>query len=117
MNSRDRKKFVVFIDDKTKESFDKLRAGKFEDRQLYEFIDQALDDLKENPLAAIHIPKRQWPKEYIQKYQINNLWKYDLPNGWRLIYTVKGSETEIVATILEVLNHKEYDRKFGYKTS
>ncbi|MEW6295676.1 MAG: hypothetical protein AB1467_05290 [Candidatus Diapherotrites archaeon] len=76
-----REKIVIFIDDITKESFDKLKTGKFEDRQLYEFIDKAIDDLKENPFVGIHIPKKNWPKEYIQKYGINNLWKYDLPNG------------------------------------
>ena len=110
-----RKKFVVFVDDETKESFDKLKSGKFEDKQLYESINRALDDLKINPFAGIRTPKKLWPKEYIQKYLINNLWKYDLPNGWRLIYTIKGAEVEIIAVILEWLEHKDYDRKFHYR--
>ena len=115
MQKIERNKSVVFVDDKIKNAFDKLKQGKYEDFQLYLLIDRALDDLKLNPLIGIHIPKKQWPKEYIQKFGINNLWKYDLPNGWRLIYTLKGNEVEIVAIILEWFSHKNYERKFNYK--
>ncbi|MCX6801724.1 MAG: type II toxin-antitoxin system YoeB family toxin [Candidatus Diapherotrites archaeon] len=110
-----REKFVLFIDENTREAFEKLQSGKYEDIQLYGFIDRAIDDLKANPFVGINLPKRLWPKEYVQKYRINNLWKYDLPNGWRLLYTVKGTEVEIIAVILEWMEHKEYDRKFHYK--
>ena len=50
----------------------------------------------------------------MKKYEINNLWKYNLPNGWRLIYTVKASSVEIVSIILEWSDHKSYERRFGY---
>jgi len=47
---------------------------------------------------------------------IDNLRKYDLPNGWRLIYTVKGNSVEMVAVILEwSASHKKYEKRFGYK--
>ncbi len=110
-------KYVSFIEETTRKSFDKLKSGKFEDKTLYEFIDRAIDDLKENPFVGIKLPKKLWPKEYVQKYAINNLWKYDLPNAWRLLYTIKGNSVKIVAVILEWMDHKKYDRKFGYKTS
>ncbi len=109
-----RKTHVTFIDDETKASFDKLRSGKFEDSQLYEFINRAMDDLKENPFIGIKVPAKLWPKEYIAKYRINNLWKYDLPNGWRLIYFIRGDEVEIVSIIIEWFGHKKYERRFGY---
>ncbi len=50
------------------------------------------------------------PKEYIKKYKIDNLWKYNLPNAWRLLYTIKGNEVMIVSVILEgcrIKNMKE----------
>jgi len=51
----------------------------------------------------------------VQKYQINNLWKYGLPDGWRLIYTIKTpNKVQILAVILEWFDHKEYERKFNY---
>ncbi len=40
---------VGFISKKLKEEFESLKEGKYEDKQLYSFIDRALDDLKENP--------------------------------------------------------------------
>jgi hypothetical protein len=47
---------------------------------------------------------------------IDNLWKYDMPSAWRLLYSLKTEEIEIVAIILEWLDHKNYERRFGYKT-
>lgn len=109
-----RKTKVVFISDETKASFDKLKSGKYEDAQLYEFINRAIYDLKENPFIGIKLPAKLWPREYILQYRINNLWKYDLPNGWRLIYFLRGDDVEIVSIILEWFDHKKYERRFGY---
>ncbi len=115
MSNEDKRiKRVAFIDASLKESFDKLRKGKFEDRQLADFIDRAMDDLKENPYCGIKIPKKLWPKEYFTKYKIKNLWKYDLPNAWRLAYTIKGDNIQIVSVLLEWFNHKNYEKRFGY---
>lgn len=106
--------YVSFIEDSARESFAKLNEGKFEDKTLYGFINRAIDDLKENPFVGIRIAKKLWPKEYLQKYGINNLWKYDLPNAWRLLYTIKGDSVKIIAVILEWMDHKNYEKKFKY---
>ena len=109
-----KEKNVAFISLRLKNQFEELRVGKFEDKQLYEFINKAINNLKENPLCGIRIPKRLWPKEYIQNYNITNLWKYDFPNAWRLIYTLEANEVKIVSIILNWMNHKDYDRLFRY---
>ena len=57
---------------------------------------RAIDDLGENPFVGTAIPKRLWPREYVRKHGVDNLRKYDLPEGWRLIYTLAGNEIEIV---------------------
>ena len=80
--------FVAFANPKLENNFDKLKEGKFEDKQLYGFIERAIDDLKKNPMCGVKIPRKLWPKGYIKNYKINNLWKYDLPDGWRLIYSI-----------------------------
>ncbi|MCX6799509.1 MAG: type II toxin-antitoxin system YoeB family toxin [Candidatus Diapherotrites archaeon] len=116
MKEDKRIKQVAFIEESTRTAFDMLKQGKFEDKTLYESIDRAIGDLKEDPFAGIKIAKRLCPKEYTAKYRINNLWKYDLPNAWRLIYTIKGDAVRIVAVILEWMGHKKYNKKFGYKT-
>ena len=105
---------VAFISKKLKEEYMSLDSGKFEDKQLFNFIERAISDLKENPMCGTKIPKKLWPKEYSKKYEITNLWKYDLPNAWRLIYTIEQDKINIVSIILEWFNHKEYENMFNY---
>lgn len=105
---------VHFGDEKIKEAFEKLKNSKVEDQMLYKWIERAIKDLGENCFCGIQIPKRLFPKEYIQKYSVDNLWKYDLPKGWRLIYSVADGEVCIISIILEWMDHKEYERRFKY---
>lgn len=109
-----RETYVAFVTKELKADFNLLEEGKFEDKQLHTFIQRAIDDLKQNPTCGTKIPKDRWPKEYIQKYEITNLWKYDLPNAWRLIYTIEANEVTIMGIILEWMTHKEYERRFNY---
>ena len=102
---------VVFISDELEKDFYSLKEGDF----LKKAITRAIKDLKENAFCGIQVPKRLIPKEYIRKYKINNLWKYDLPNAWRLMYTVTPeNEVELISAILEWFNHKEYEKRFNY---
>ena len=105
---------VAFVSSRLKAEWETLKEGKFEDQQLYQFIDRAIDDLKANPLCGIKISKHLWPKEYVQKYSVTNLWKYNLPNAWRLIYTLESDEVKIVNIILEWFDNKEYKKRFKY---
>ena len=84
---------------------------------LFRVIKQKIDFLKENPQYGIHIQKDKIPKEYILDYEVNNLWKVDLSGAWRMIYTIKGSEVEILSLVLDLLDHKSYEKKFGYSMS
>ncbi|MDP7457973.1 MAG: hypothetical protein QGH47_04560 [Candidatus Woesearchaeota archaeon] len=105
---------VAFISQKLKDEFESLHKGKFQDRQLYQFIDHALDDIKKNPTCGTKIVKKLWPKQYIQKYGITNLWKYDLPSAWRVMYTIETDEIRIMSIILEWFDHKAYEKRFKY---
>ena len=105
---------VGFITKGLKADYYSLKEGKFEDKQLFHFIERATKDLEKDPMCGVKIPKELWPKEYIKKYHITNLWKYDLPNGWRLTYTIETNEILIVSIIIEWFCHKEYERRFKY---
>jgi hypothetical protein len=102
---------VVFADERLQKNYYKIKN---ENRALYKFLDRATDDLKSNPSCGTEIPKRLIPKLYEQKYGINNLWKYNLPNAWRLIYSIASDEFDIIVILLEWLSHKEYERRFNY---
>jgi hypothetical protein len=106
--------FVSFAEKKLENEFELLGGGCFEDKKLYSFIDRAIIDLKKDPCCGIKIPRRIWPKTYVKKYGITNLWKYDLPNGWRVIYTIVVEEIRILSVILEWFDHPGYERRFAY---
>lgn len=105
---------VYFGDEKLKEAYEEIKNSKVEDKMLYEWINRAINDLGQNAFCGTQVPKRLIPKEYVQKYDINNLWKYDLPKGWRLMYSVANEEIKIITIILEWFDHKEYERRFNY---
>ena len=84
-------------------------------RQLLAAIERETDNLMANPHRGIQIPKKQIPKEYVIKYGVTNLWKINLPDYWRMTYTITGNELEIISILLEFMDHEEYDKLFGYK--
>lgn len=88
-----------------------------QDQQLLKSIEHKISYLKMNSQAGIAIPKKQIPREYIERYNVTNLWKMDLVNGWRLIYTLKNEEVEVLAVILDFYDHPAYDKIFGYRKS
>ena len=48
---------------------------------MAEHIDKAMGRLKENPLAGVKISRKLWPVEYIRRFGVDNLRKYNLPDG------------------------------------
>jgi|SRR3972149_5116635 len=102
---------IQFASEQVKKAFEKLKT---EDRKMYDFISRAFEDIENNVFCGIQIPKNLIPKEYLKKYDAKNLWKYNLPGAWRLIYSVEGKNLLIYSIILEWLDHKEYERRFGY---
>ena len=119
------KEVKVLITGDAKEEFEQLNKTvdeeiskgivKSRNQILLNSIKQKIEFLKSNPEYGIHIAKNKIPKEYTLKYEINNLWKVDLSNGRRMIYTLRGSEIEIIALILDIVEHPEYDKIFGYR--
>ncbi len=106
---------IRFADEKLLKAFRELKQSKIRDeRRLYRWLVRAFEDIRGNAFCGIQIPKGIIPKEYIRKYRIDNLWKYNLPNAWRLIYSIRGEEIAIISIIVEWLAHKGYERKFKY---
>lgn len=103
--------YVRFISNRIKEKYESLENSN--EKELQKFITRAIDDLKENPQCGIKISKKLIPQEY-SKIPIDNLWKYNLPGAWRLLYTITGDKIKIVTIILDWMNHKNYERTFNY---
>ncbi|MBI4159265.1 hypothetical protein HY500_03325 [Candidatus Woesearchaeota archaeon] len=105
---------VKFADERLQKAFEQLEQGKGDERKLYEWLIRAFEDIEENAFCGIQVPKRLIPKDYIQKYDVHNIWKYNLPNAWRLVYSIENQEILVVSIVLEWMTHKEYEKRFGY---
>jgi hypothetical protein len=81
---------------------------------LLKILNKGLDKLEENMFTGDQIERKKFPKYYVQKYQINNLYKLNLNSRYRLTYTLIGEKSGIAVVVLEVLDHKEYEKRFGY---
>jgi len=87
------------------------------ERMILKAVNQKVELIKTNPHYGSPIGKDKIPKEYIQKYTIKNLFHVELPAFWRMLYTLTDgeSEIEIIVFVLDVIDHEEYDKKFGYR--
>ena len=87
------------------------------EKTILSSITKKIELIKSDPHYGDPIAKTLIPKQYIKKYEITNLFRIELPNYWRMLYTLKDgeSEIEIIAFVLDIVNHQDYNKKFGYK--
>jgi len=64
---------IKYAEERVKSSFEELKNSKTEDKNLYKWINRAMDDLEDNAFCGIQIQKKLIPKVYINKYGIDNL--------------------------------------------
>jgi len=102
---------VIFADKELRKSFEGLKS---DDERLYKEIEEALKIIKQNAFFGRNVKKRLIPKKLIQKYEIDNLWIYNLRKDWRLLYTITNNEIEVLAIVLDWMNHKDYERLFKF---
>lgn len=93
--------------------FKKSRSRLY-DQRVRKAVEEAIYNMKNNTLEGDHIQKNLFPREY-KKYRLNNLWRFELPKGYRLLYTrISEDGGPKKYAILDVLPHHEYERLFGY---
>lgn len=110
----------MYLSDEAKEAYNNLKGFAEEskiERSILDSINKKVELIKANPHYGNPISKKLIPKEYIERYGINNLFRVELSNYWRMLYTLTdgGSLVEIIAFVLTIVDHKDYDKKFGYR--
>lgn len=88
-----------------------------QERMILKAINQKKELIKQNPHFGNPIEKRKIPKEYFEKYGATNLFRVELPGFWRMLYMLTEGESrvEIISFVLDIVDHKKYNKKFGYK--
>lgn len=102
---------IIFANLKLRNAFHKLKNT---DKRLYSEIVRAFNSIKQNAFFGRNVKKNLIPKELVRKHNLKNLWIYNLRKDWRLIYTITPGEVEILAIVLDWMNHKDYDRLFRF---
>ena len=85
------------------------------DITLLNAINRLFDVIVNNPFYGENAKKDLIPKEYRQKYDVGNLFIADLPDYWRMIYTLESDEIEIIAFVLDIIDHDKYNKKFKFR--
>jgi Txe/YoeB family toxin of Txe-Axe toxin-antitoxin module len=111
----------IILKDQAKEEYERLckiveeqrKAGRksSEESQLLKSINAKISLLKSNPIYGQNIPKSLIPKTL----GVDNLFRVSLTHYWRMLYTLKTNEVEIVSFVLYIVDHPSYDRILGYK--
>ena len=110
----------VILSPEAEEAYKQLNeiaAGSKIERSILNAIDKKRDLIKANPHYGEPIAKDKIPNEYKQKYGVTNLFWVELSNFWRMLYTLTNNETEveIIAFVLDIMDHDKYNKKFGYR--
>ena len=85
------------------------------DITLLNAINRLFDVIVQNPFYGENAKKDLIPKYYREKYDASNLFIADLPDYWRMIYTLESDEIEIIAFVLDIIDHNDYNKKFKFK--
>ena len=85
------------------------------DITLLAAINRLFEVIVNNPFYGENAKKDLIPKEYRQRYDADNIFIADLPDYWRMIYTLESDEIEIIAFVLDIIDHDEYNKKFKFR--
>jgi hypothetical protein len=109
------KEVRIILRDQAKESYIKLKKRPDKEAQsILNSIERIKEILRNNPQYGNPIRKELIPSE-LKKLGIQNLYRVELSNFWRMLYTIEGNTIEIFLFVLKVIDHKEYNKLFRYK--
>jgi hypothetical protein len=114
------KQLRVILSPEAKEVYNYLNSNSEKlkiEKSILKAINNKVELIKVNKHYGNPISKKLIPEDYINKYNIRNLFRIELPNYWRMLYTLTNDESEIhiIAFVLDIIDHKTYNKKFGYK--
>ncbi len=99
----------VYVIKELADSLQALPAG----HKFHKWLADMKVVLTEHKFSGELIKKNQIPSFYIERFGVNNLYRYSHPEGFRSCYTVING----CPYILDIMDHGEYDLRFGYGTT
>ena len=109
------KEVRIFLKGDAKEAYEELKKrDDKEAKALLKSIERVIAILKDNPQYGDPVTNKLVPAKY-KKLRLNNLYRAELSNFWRMLYTVEGNTIEIFVFVLDITDHAQYNKLFGYK--
>ncbi len=106
----------VHLKGQAKDAYLELKKRDDKEAQtLLHSLHRIIEILKDNPQFGNPIRKQLIPQSF-QDAGIQNLYRAELSHYWRMIYTIEGTEIEIFCFVLSIMDHKEYNKLFGYSS-
>ncbi len=114
------KKVRTILSDEAEEAFKKLNTeaqNSKVDASILKSINNKIELIKMNPHYGEPVEKKKIPSIYKERYEITNLFRVELSSFWRMDYTLRNNETEIeiIAFVLNIMNHNKYNKIYGYR--
>lgn len=97
-----------------RKDFDRVFSGLDKGGALFKNIQDIIDKLKNDVIIGERIRHRQIPKYYKKRHGIDNAFHVYLPEGMRLIYSITNYQGKRTAFLMELIDHKKYERRFNY---
>lgn len=109
------KQIRVFLKGSAQEAYLELkkRTDK-ESKSMLRSFERIKEIIKENPQYGDPISKDKIPKKYLD-LGINNLYRVELSNFWRALYTIEGDQINVLLFFLDIVDHSIYNKLFGYR--
>ena len=111
------KEVKIFLKGDAKESYDLLQERKEKDkeaRSILNSFERVKELLKQNPQYGEPVAKRLIPGSLL-KLGVQNLYRVELSNYWKILYSFEGKQIDIFVFVLNIVDHKDYNKIFGYK--
>lgn len=84
--------------------------------KLYKSITDTINLIRNDPTLGDHVSHNKIPSYYIKKYKIKTLFRIELIDYWRLLYSIHTfDDVGIGILVLDALDHEKYNKRFGYK--
>lgn len=97
--------------------YNSLKGDPNKNKAMLGAIENVKRQLERSPRPlGIHHKYDNVPKEYKKRYGLQILYHFEMSEDHRLMYTVRKSlaTRDLEALLLELLNHDEYNKLFGY---
>lgn len=94
-----------------------LKVNPNKNKAMLEAIENVKRQLERSPRSLrIHHRYTNIPKKYKKRYGLQILYHFEMPEDYKLMYTIRKSPTmgDLEVLFLELLTHDDYNKLFGY---